>query len=104
MTQAWAAACGPLWIRCCYSIWWIEEEYGLVDGLRWEAGQRRRFKRLGFILERFFPEEGDAIAVCRARMTKGKVSFDPSLAADRLATAWQLWVPSAWAKKGLTLD
>jgi len=62
------------------------------------------FKRLGFILERLFPEELDAIAVCRVRMTKGKVKLDPSLAADNLMTAWQLWVPSAWAKKGLKLD
>jgi predicted transcriptional regulator of viral defense system len=62
------------------------------------------FKRLGFILERLFPEEGDAIAVCRARMTKGKAKLDPSLAADKLVTAWQLWVPSAWATKGLKME
>ena len=77
---------------------------GLLMDYAGRLGNGAVFKRLGFILERLFPEELDAIAVCRVRMTKGKVKLDPSLAADNLMTAWQLWVPSAWAKKGLKLD
>jgi predicted transcriptional regulator of viral defense system len=77
---------------------------GLLMDYAGRLGNGAVFKRLGFILERLFPEERDAIAVCRTRMTKGKVKLDPSLAADNLVTAWQLWVPSAWAKKEPKVD
>lgn len=54
------------------------------------------FKRLGFLLERFAPAEREAIAACRGRITKGNTKLDPALPADRLVTAWRLWVPGNW--------
>ena len=56
-------------------------------------------KRLGFLLERMSPDDKDAIARCRERMTTGKSKLDPQLPADRLITRWRLWVPAGWAKE-----
>jgi predicted transcriptional regulator of viral defense system len=56
------------------------------------------FKRLGFLLERYAPEQKVAIDECRLRLTKGYVKLDPALKADRVITRWRLWVPESWAK------
>ncbi|OGP56901.1 MAG: hypothetical protein A2162_07480 [Deltaproteobacteria bacterium RBG_13_52_11b] len=56
------------------------------------------FKRLGFLALRFAPAEEDLISACRSRLTKGNVKIDPTMPADRLITAWRLWVPAGWAK------
>ena len=53
-------------------------------------------KRLGFLLERYAPQETEAIAALRAQITQGNVKLDASLPADRLITAWRLWVPTDW--------
>ncbi len=57
------------------------------------------FKRLGFLLEKFAPAERETIEACRKRITKGNAKLDPSLPADRLVTAWRLWVSEGWAKE-----
>jgi len=57
------------------------------------------FKRLGFITERYAPNEQELIAVCRARLTKGNAKIDPALPSDKLVSAWRLWIPSNWAKE-----
>lgn len=54
------------------------------------------FKRLGFILERFGPDEKQAINACKSRLTKGNSKLDPNLPADKLITRWRLWVPQNW--------
>lgn len=56
------------------------------------------FKRLGFILERFGPDEKQAINACKSRLTKGNSKLDPNLPADKLITRWRLWVPQNWVK------
>jgi predicted transcriptional regulator of viral defense system len=58
------------------------------------------FKRLGFLASRFAPAEEDLISACRSRLTKGNVKIDPAMPADRLITAWRLWIPAGWAKDG----
>lgn len=58
------------------------------------------FKRLGFIATRFAPTEQSLIDSCRAHLTKGNAKIDPSMPADKLITAWNLWVPVNWAKEG----
>jgi len=57
------------------------------------------FKRLGFLLEKFAPEEKIAIAACRSGLTAGNAKLDPSLPAERLLTAWRLWLPATWTKE-----
>lgn len=56
------------------------------------------FKRLGFLLERFAPEEEDAIKACKAKLSTGNAKLDPALPRDRLITKWRLWVPKSWAE------
>src|SRR4030043_2027161 len=50
------------------------------------------FKRLGFLLERFGPNEAQAIEACRSKLTKGNSKLDPKLAAEKLITRWRLWL------------
>jgi predicted transcriptional regulator of viral defense system len=53
------------------------------------------FKRLGFLLQRDHADQRELIAACRARLTAGYAKLDPALPADRLATAWRVWVPAS---------
>lgn len=54
------------------------------------------FKRLGFLLEHFAPEESKIIEFCQKKLTEGKVKLDPQLTSTRLVTKWRLWVPQNW--------
>ena len=54
------------------------------------------FKRLGFLIERYAPEESAIIDFCQKNLTEGKVKLDPQLASERLITKWRLWVPQNW--------
>lgn len=55
------------------------------------------FKRLGYLLQRFAPDEREAIAECARSITTGIAQLDPSLPGKRLATTWRLWLPSGWS-------
>ncbi len=57
------------------------------------------FKRLGFLTARFAPAEEALLAACRSRLSKGNVKIDPAMPAERLITAWRLWLPAGWAKE-----
>jgi predicted transcriptional regulator of viral defense system len=54
------------------------------------------FKRLGYLLGRFAPDEREAIARCARSLTKGNAKLDPALPAKKLVTAWRLWLPQGW--------
>jgi len=54
------------------------------------------FKRLGYLAERFAPEETYLIQECQSRMTEGNAKIDAALSADKLVTKWRLWVPDNW--------
>jgi predicted transcriptional regulator of viral defense system len=57
------------------------------------------FKRLGFLLEKFSPDDQEAIARCRERLTTGNAKLDPALETDKLVTRWRLWVPQRWLEE-----
>jgi len=57
------------------------------------------YKRLGFLLERFVPDETEIIEKCRARISMGNSKLDPSLPSTRLITNWRLWVPDNWTRE-----
>lgn len=57
------------------------------------------FKRLGFLLERFSPDEKTAIDKCKSQLTKGNIKLDPKLGEDKLITRWKLWIPKNWVKE-----
>jgi predicted transcriptional regulator of viral defense system len=54
------------------------------------------FKRFGFLLEQFAPDERDAIAQCAHSLTQGNAKLDPALPGEKLVTAWRLWLPKGW--------
>lgn len=62
-----------------------------------QLGNGAVFKRLGFMLERFAPQELDAMAKCLSALTKGNTKLDSKLAADKLITRWRLWIPESWS-------
>jgi predicted transcriptional regulator of viral defense system len=57
------------------------------------------FKRLGFLLEQYAPDERLAMTQCAERLTKGNTRLDPKLPAERLITRWRLWVSESWLKE-----
>ena len=75
----------------------------LIDYAK-RLGNGAVFKRLGFLLERYAPDQEAALNECRAQMTKGNTNLDPSLKAKRLITRWRLWVPENWANPERSLS
>ena len=75
----------------------------LIDYAK-RLGNGAVFKRLGFLLERYAPDQEAALSECRAQMTKGNTNLDPSLKAKRLITRWRLWVPENWANPERSLS
>ena len=57
------------------------------------------FKRLGFLLERYAPDEQKAIRKCAQSLTAGYTPLDPALAAHKFVTAWNLSIPKGWDKR-----
>lgn len=55
------------------------------------------FKRLGYLLTKFAPEERAAIERCAKLLTMGNAKLDPALPANKLMTAWRLWLPEGWS-------
>lgn len=55
------------------------------------------FKRLGYLLEKYAPDERAAIARCAKSLTTGNAKLDPALPTKKLVTAWRLWLPEGWS-------
>lgn len=66
-----------------------------LAGYAAKIGSGAVYKRLGFLLERDHPDQAALIESCRARLTAGYAKLDPALPADRLVTAWRVWVPAS---------
>lgn len=62
-------------------------------------GNGAAFKRLGFLLTLYTPDDRDVIAQVEARLTTGNARLDSALRCDALVTRWRLWVPSTWKKE-----
>lgn len=54
------------------------------------------FKRLGFLLERYAPDEQKAIRQCARSISQGYTKLDPALPARKFVTAWRLSMPEGW--------
>ncbi len=55
------------------------------------------FKRLGFLVEPD-PTAKHLVKACLARLTSGNAKLDPALDCPRLASRWNLWIPTRWAR------
>ena len=60
-----------------------------------KIGSGAVYKRLGFLLQRDHSDQVVLIESCRAHLTAGYAKLDPALPADRLVTAWRVWVPAS---------
>lgn len=56
------------------------------------------FKRLGFLVERSFPERKELLSACKRHMTTGLAKLDPTLTCNRIVNRWRLRVPINWVK------
>ena len=56
------------------------------------------FKRLGFLLEQYTPEQLEIIDACKKQITISKTKLDPQLDAKKFITRWRLWIPAQWKK------
>ena len=63
-----------------------------------QLNNRAAFKRLGFLLEQYAPEEIEIIDACKKQVTISKTKLDPQLDANKLITRWRLWIPKNWSK------
>lgn len=50
-------------------------------------------KRLGFIIEKYYPDEEKLINYCLQNLTQGYIRISPNLDTPRLIRRWRLWVP-----------
>lgn len=56
-------------------------------------GRGAGIKRLGFLIERFYPSEKGLIAAAPSRLRAGNIRLDPSIERrGRLSKRWGLWV------------
>lgn len=62
-----------------------------------QLGNKAVFKRLGYLVSTFFASESELADACRARLSAGNARLDAKLPADRLVTAWRVWVPSGFS-------
>lgn len=65
-----------------------------LTGYSGELGIGAVYKRLGFLLQRDHPDQTTLITECQAHLSTGYAKLDPALPADRLVTAWRIWVPA----------
>ncbi len=56
------------------------------------------FKRLGFITEKFFPQEKAIIAVALKNLSAGYSNLDIKLPRDQLVSKWHLWISNSWSE------
>ena len=70
----------------------------LIDYMR-VLGKGAAYKRLGFLIEKHYPEESRLIKICLAGLTTGNAKLDPALDCKKLITRWRLWVPQHWTEK-----
>ena len=66
-----------------------------LAGYAAKIGSGAVYKRLGFLLQRDHPDQVVLIESCRTHLTAGYAKLDPALPADRLVTAWRVWVPAS---------
>jgi predicted transcriptional regulator of viral defense system len=76
------------------------KEAAKLGGYAGKLGVGSVYKRLGFLLQRDHPDQVPLIELCRQNLSAGYAKLDPALPADRLATAWRVWVPATEARKG----
>ncbi len=73
-----------------------EKSIDLLINYSKKLGHGVVYKRLGFLIEKYYPEEKHLIKACQAGLTTGNTKLDPTLNCNKLVTKWRLWVPENW--------
>jgi predicted transcriptional regulator of viral defense system len=64
-----------------------------------QADNGSAIKRMGFLAERYFPNEGNLIEYCKKNLTKGYVKLSPSQENTKMIRRWGISVPESWKEK-----
>lgn len=72
-------------------------DYSAVDEYAGRLGNGAIYKRLGYLLELYYPERKALLAVCCKNLTTGLAQLDPSTPGDRIVKRWRIRVPEAWS-------
>ena len=81
---------------------YMNSEYKNIDKLIEyiiKLGNGAVCKRLGFLIENYFPNETSLLKVCVEGVSAGNAKLDNSLECNKLVTRWCLWVPNSWKTK-----
>ena len=66
-----------------------------------KMGNGAIFKRLGFLVEKKYPQEKSFLERCQLRISKGYSKLDPALKGDKIISKWKLWIPASWTDRNL---
>jgi len=69
-----------------------------------KTGNGAVFKRLGFLVEKKYPQEKSFLERCQLRISKGYSKLDPALKGDKIISKWKLWIPASWAGPDLIIN
>ena len=72
-------------------------DYSAVDEYAGRLGNGAIYKRLGYLLQLYYPERKALLAVCRKNLTTGLTQLDPATPGDRIVKRWRIRVPDAWS-------
>ncbi len=61
-----------------------------------KADNGAAIKRMGFLVEKYLPDENKLIDYCITHLTEGYINLSPSLDCPRLVRRWRLWIPDSW--------
>jgi predicted transcriptional regulator of viral defense system len=63
------------------------------------ANNGAAIKRIGFLTEKYYPDENKLIHFCLKNITKGYSKIVPKIETPSLVRRWNLWVPTHWKDK-----
>lgn len=78
---------------------YFESKYKDVDLLIEYLEKARNgaaIKRIGFIIEKYFPSEEKLVNYCLQNLTQGYIKISPNLESPRLIRRWRIWVPNSF--------
>lgn len=61
-----------------------------------KMGKGTAYKRMGYLMERYYPEENKFIKMCQSNLSSGYSKLDSALECNKLVTKWRLMVPANW--------
>jgi predicted transcriptional regulator of viral defense system len=69
-----------------------------MDSYLEKMGKGVAYKRMGYLIEKYYPEEEQFIAMCISKLSSGYSKLDLALDCNKLVTKWRLMVPESWKK------